>query len=264
MKIFFMLLCLFTLNAQAEDPKAYIGSFDSKVYSLKSKGIKDFVVDVESSKLTKQMNDQMVFGKVKNLTFRVFWTASPERIAVDVLGLPEGFKEIKDELKLSLLSAMDNLIPLSVQDKFLGYKITAGAAPKEFVAKDQSGVAQIPTYVLKFDARDTLTEVTGKKAVGTFKVTSKYDKESFSDGKWVLKEQVTTSEENGQSMVSTKELGYGDANGVGVLEEVKIEVVQKWETPESKPLKIEDTLEFKNYKINTGEGLKYFLGDAVK
>lgn len=264
MKILFAALCLFSLSVRAEDPKTYLASFDSKIYSLKTKGVKDFVVDVENSKLTKQVNESMVFGKVDKLMFRLFWTQTPERLAIEVLGLPDGFREIKEELKASLLSGMDNLLPLGVMDKFAGYTISASTTPKEFIAKDKSGLAPIPSYVLKFDANDTLTEVTGKRHVGSFKVTNEWEKESFSDGKWVLKEQVTTSEENGQSVVSTKEYEYGTVNGVGVLEDVTINVVQKFDKPELKPIKVEEKLEFKNYKINTGEGLKYFLGDSPK
>ncbi len=189
MKVFFTLICLFSISVHAQDPKVYLAAFDSKMYSLKAKGVKDFVVDVESSKLTKQMNDQMIFGKVKSLVFRVFWTASPERLAVDIIGLPEGFREIKEELKLNLVSGLDNLLPMSVLEKFHGYKMMKGPNPKEFIAQ---------------------------------------------------------------------------VNGFGVVEQVKIIIDQNSENSESKPIKVEETLQFKNYKLNTGEGVKYFLGDTLK
>lgn len=264
MKIFFTLICLFSVIAHAEDPKTYLSAFDSKVYSLKTKGVKDFVVDVENPGLKNRLNERGTFGKVDNFFFRVFWTSSPERIGIEVMGLPEGFREIKEELKAGLFSSLDNLLPLSVQDKFKGYKISAGQAPKEFVAQDQSGVAPIPGYVLKFDANDTLVEVVGKKHVGTFRMTNDWEKAGFSDGKWLLKEQVTTTEENGSTLISTKELEYDEVQGIGVLEEVSVETVQKWEKAEMKPVKVEEKLLFKNYKLNSGEALKYFLGDPAK
>ena len=43
----------------------------------------------------------MIFGKVNEVIFRTYWTANPERVAIEVIGLPEGFKEIKEELKLT-------------------------------------------------------------------------------------------------------------------------------------------------------------------
>lgn len=263
MKFIVLALSILSFSAWSQDPTAYLNNFDAKVYSLKTKGVKDFVVDIESSKLTKQLNDQMIFGVVKAVTFRTYWTASPERIAIEVLGLPEGFREIKEELKLAILSQMDNLIPVSTVQRFSGYKFHTGATPKEIVAQDSTGIASVQTYVLKFDAQDKMTEVVGKKVVGTLNIIPKYEKESFADGKWVLKSMVTKSSENGQTVIVKKELDYGKHQGVSVLSEVTVSTEQT--IPGApKSLITEESLEFKNYKINAGEALKYFLGESNK
>ncbi len=264
MKFFILSLLIFSSLAFAQDPASYLNQFDTKVYSLKTKGVKDFVVDIESSKLTKQMDDQMIFGKVNNVTFRLFWTANPERLAIDILGLPEGFREIKEELKLSMISQLENLLPLPTAQKFNGYKISAGAKPKEFIAKDTSGIAAVPSFILKFDGQDKLIEIEGEKPVGTLVIVPSYAKESFSDGKWVLKKQATTVSENGQTVVTKKDMEYGSSQGIGVLSSVTITTEQRSDNKNSKPLNLQETLEFKNYKINTGEGMKYFLGDQNK
>jgi predicted HAD superfamily phosphohydrolase YqeG len=62
---FFVVLFLFSLGAIAQEPSTYLKIFDSKVYSLKTKGVKDFVVDLENTRLTKQINDQQSFGKIE-------------------------------------------------------------------------------------------------------------------------------------------------------------------------------------------------------
>lgn len=251
-------------NAWSEDPTAYLTKFDNKIYSLKTKGVKDFVVDIESSRLTTQMNDQMIFGPVKEVIFRTYWTANPERIAIEIIGLPEGFREIKEELKISILGMMDNLIPIPMVQRFAGYKITAGPGAKEFTAQDSTGIAAIPAYVLSFDPQDRLSKITAKKPIGSMVITPKYEKESFSDTRWVLKSQVSVSSENGQTVTVTKNLDYGTTQGIGVLTEVEVSTEQKLEGVKAKPLISEETLEFKNYKINTGDAMKYFLGEANK
>lgn len=263
MRIVYLLLALLSLNAWSQDPVAYLNNFDAKVYSLKTKGVKDFVVDIESSKLTKQMNDQMIFGKVDEVIFRTYWTANPERIAIEVLGLPEGFKEIKEELKVSILSQLDSILPLTTVQRFAGYKFHTGSSSKEIVAQDTTGIASIQSYVMKFDAQDKMTEVIGKKVVGSLTITPKYEKDSFADGKWVLKSMTTNSSENGQSVVVKKELEYGKSQGIGVVSEVTVTTEQSF-PGNPKPLISEETLEFKNYKINAGEALKHFLGDSHK
>lgn len=258
------LLCfIFVISsAFAQDPAAYLKGFDGRIYSLKSKGVNNFIVDIESSKLTKQMNDQQMFGKVEELIFRVYWTSNPERLAIEVNGLPDGFREIKEELKLSILGQIDNLLPQPTAAKFAGYKFVQGSKPKEIQAQDTTGLAPIPSFTLKFDEQDKLTEVIGHKPIGTMNVKPVYSKESFADGKLVLMEQTSVTQENGQSITVRKELDYGKSQGIGVLTEVTVTTEQKSDTTNAKPTSVRETLEFKNYKINDGEALKYFLGDA--
>lgn len=258
------LLCFLLLlsSAYAQDPSAYLKSFDAKVYSLKSKGVKDFVVDIENAKLTKNLNDQQLFGKVEELIFRVYWTANPERLAIEVVGLPQGFKEVKEDLKMAIMGVVESLIPQSMEQKFSGYKFSPGATAREIMAKDTSGIAPVPSFLLKFDEQDKLIEVRGVKPIGTLIVKPKYEKESFSDGKLVLKEQTTTTSENGQTLIMTKELEYGDSQGIGVLTEVEASTEHRSSQEEAKPMTTKESITFKNYKINSGDALKYFLGES--
>lgn len=262
MKSFFLLLLIAT-SAIAQDPNTYLKNFDNKIYSLKSKGVTDFVVDIENPQITKQLNDQKLFGKLEEVIFRTYWTAKPERLAIEVIGLPEGFREMKEELKLGVMGIMDNLIPLTSAQRFNGYKFSAGKAAREFVAEDITGIAPITSFILKFDEQDKLVEITAVKNIGTMVVNPEYKKESFADGKWVLNEQTTTTSEQGQTLIVTKELDYGKTNGIGVLTEVEIETEHKMTVPESKTIKTSEKFSFKNYKINTGDALKYFLGESL-
>lgn len=264
MKIFLLVFTLLSLNAWSQDPANYLNNFDAKVYSLKNKGVKDFVVDIQNEKLTQQLNEQMIFGKVKEVTFRTYWTANPERIAIEILGLPDGFKEIKEELSLSIMSMMDSLLPIPTVQKFAGYKFQSGSGLKEYVAQDTTGLASVQSYVLRFDNTDKLVEVIGKKAVGELSITPKYEKDGFADGKWVLKSLITASSQNGQTLTVKKDLSYGSSQGIGVLTRVKITTEQSAPSSNAKPMILDETIEFKNYKINNGDALKYFLGEGSK
>ena len=257
MKIILALTLLVNANlALSQNHSSYFSLFDRKVYSLKNKGVGDFVVDISSSKLTQQVNDQKIFGTVKEVIFRVHWTLSPERLAVDVVGLPEGFEEAKASLKASFMPVLDNLLPMTVEQRFPGYKITAGKTAKTFVATDPSGLAPIPSYVLKFDEMDRLSEVTGNKPVGTWNMTFVYERKAFAEGRWVISQVTVNNSEGGQNIKSTRKLNYGSAQGIGVLSEVIMTVES------DKGQSSTEEIDFKNYRINTGEGRRYFLGDA--
>ncbi len=262
--LFFMLLSLLSLTAFAQDPESYLSQFDQKVYSLKTKGVKDFVVDVENNKLTDQLNEQGSFGRLNKLIFRVYWTANPERIAIDILGLPEGFKEVKEEMKYTILQQLEMLLPQAIAKKFYGYKFSTGPGTKDIVAKDISGIASIPEFILKFDNQDKLQEIVGKKPVGSMNTAVSYERENFADGKYVLKNQTTTVNENGQTVSVKKELKYGNSNGIGVLSSVTTTTTSMVEGAKGKPFSQSETLSFDNYKINSGDALKYFLAVEAK
>jgi hypothetical protein len=237
---------------------SYFSLYDRKIYSLKNKGVRDFMVDVVSSKLTEQVNQQKIFGNVKELIFRVHWTLSPERLAVDVIGLPEGFIEAKNDLRASFMPLLDNLLPMTVEQRFPGYKFSPGKTKREYIATDSSGLAAIPKYVLKFDDLDRLSEVIGAKPVGSWNMNWIYEKKAFSEGRWVISQVTVMNSENGQTVKSSRKLNYGTAQGIGVLSEVVLTVEQTGE----KTIRTQESIEFKNYRINTGEGMRYFLGDS--
>ncbi len=259
MKLILAIIFIFSASlAYSQAPNVYFSLYDRKIYTLKNKGVKDFVVDVTNSKLTERVNEQKIFGKVKELIFRVHWTLSPERLAVDIIGLPEGFAEAKNELRASFMSVMDNLLPMTVEQRFPGYKFTPGKNKREFIATDVSGLAAIPKYLLKFDELDRLSEVIGAKPVGSWNMHWIYEKKAFSEGRWVISQVTVTNSENGQTVKSSRKLNYGTAQGIGVLSEIVLTVDQSAE----KNIRTQETFEFKNYRLNTGEGMRYFLGDS--
>lgn len=159
---------------------------------------------------------------------------------------------------------MDNLVPIPMVNRFAGYKFTAGPGAKDYTAQDTTGIASIPGYVLSFDAQDKLTKIVAKKNVGTLLITPVYEKESFSEGRWVLKAQTSVNSEYGQTVTIKKDLSYGTSQGVGVLTGLRVSTEQKLEGAKVKPLNSDERLEFKNYKINTGDAFKYFLGEGAK
>jgi hypothetical protein len=264
MKALFICLFLISTVVKAQDPATYLNIFDNKVYSLKNRGIKDFVVDIVSPKINKQLNDQLIFGRVDEVIFRTYWTANPERVAIEILGLPDGFKEVKDELKLSILSIVDAILPPTMQQRFAGYKFSAGKTTQELEAKDTTGLAHVQSYIFQFDPTGRLIGIEGKKAVGELKIVPNYVKESFSDSKWVLKSLKTTQSENGQVITVKKDYSYGTSQGIAVVSRLSMQTEQEATKDGGKALNFEENIEFKNYKINAGEALKYFLGDAPR
>ncbi len=255
-----LIFLLLTSSAFGQNPESYLKIFDARIYSLKAKGVRDFVVDIESAQLSKQIKEEKLFGKAEELIFRTYWTAEPERLAIEVIGLPEGFRELKEGLKAQIAPLLENLFPLPTAQRLAGYKLTL-VKPREILATDTTGLAPVPSFVLKFDEQDKLTEVTGNRPVGTLVATSLYDRPAFADGKLALVEQTTLTTDGGSTLKVRKELAYGKVDGIGVLEEVEV-TTEQVRDPKSSAIKTADSVTFKNYKINAGVALRYFLGEA--
>ena len=160
-------------------------------------------------------------------------------------------------MKASFFPLLDNLLPMTIEQRFPGYKFTPGKIPREFIATDSSGLAPIPRYELKFDELDRVSEITGQKPVGSWNMNWIYEKKAFSEGRWVVSQITVTNSEGGQTVKSSRKLNYGSAQGIGVLNEVVLTVEQIGE----KTIRTQESIEFTNYKINTGEGMRYFLND---
>lgn len=262
MKIFALFFALLINPSFAADLGEYLKFFDSKVYSLKTKGVKDFTVEISSSKLTKQLNDLKSFGEIKNLRFKIYWTANPERLDIEVLGMPDGFLQLKDELRASILPVLDNLLPMTLAQRLPGYKFTSGKEKSSIVATDTTGLAPIPSYTLKFDAQDRLIKIVGNRPLGTQEIDFTFEKKAFTDGKWALVSVVQEVSDNGQIIRVTRNLNYGSTQGIGTLSSVDISTEQELKKEGSKPVSQSDVIEFSNYQINSGAAFKHFLSDS--
>jgi hypothetical protein len=256
------LLCFLFLmtTALAQDPTAFLKNFDSKIYSLKTKGVTDFSVEVDYPRLTRQLNEQQTFGKVSELVFKIYWTADPERFAIEVHGLPDGFVQVKEELKASIAGVFENIVPIPTAKKLQGYKLSF-TKPLEILAQDTSGIARIPSFTLKFDEQSLLSEVIGNKPIGTLVVKTEYTQPGFADGKWVLQAQKTVTAESGQTLFVTKALKYEKFNSLSAPSELTVTTEQAG-GEKGKVTRNSESIYFKNYLINQGAAMKYFLSEG--
>jgi hypothetical protein len=256
---FLIFIFILSTNLLANEAEIIFKKFESKSYSLKTMGIKDLVFDLESELLTRQINEQQVFGKIDQLIFRVYWTLSPERVSVDVIGLPEGFKELKEELKASIFPFVDELITKPLGAKFTGYKFSVNPQTNEVLATDTTGLAPIPSHQLKFDRDDKLVQIVSNKPVGSMILDLHYEKTKSTEGKWIKNQEIVTINENGQAIKISKNFSYKSLNGITLLYGVKLTTEKKSTNKAVEQFKISDNVKFSHFKLNEGLAMKYFL-----
>lgn len=255
MKLFLGLMFLsFSLWGQVD----ILQNFDKKIYTPRLKAVTDLVVDVENEKLTKQLNEQKVFGQINKLTFRFYWTAQPERLAVEVIGLPEGFKEVKEELKASVIAIFENVIPIPLEKKFSNFNLIK-KSQNIIEAKAKDNLSSVDSYQIVFDNSSNLSQIITNRAIGEMVTKFIYDKTSFSDGRLVLKSQETQIEEAGQKISLNKEISYHIAGGAGFPQVVSVRTRQSGSKGNHEQREI---FKFSNFTVNKGEALKFFLSES--
>lgn len=262
----FLVFALVPWPVRAQDPAALLKASDDKIYSPRAKGLTDLVVDIVDPQLTKQLNDQQIFGIVNEVSFRVYWTAKPERIAIEVQGLPEGFREIKEELKARAIGNFETIVPIPFETKFKEYQLRPGTGgQRAIIASDKTGLAAIPEFVFRFDAESRLSQIEAKKAIGTQVTTFEWKKSPWSEPRSHAQRSVSVAVDGPQTTEVTTETSWQVVAGLGLPASVKTVTKQTLKAPgQPKPIerKVEDLVFFKNYKANQGEALKWFLGPA--
>lgn len=269
MKILFLLCAFFAAStAFSQDALGYLKKSDEITHNPKFRGLKDLVVDLVSPQMSKQLNDQKIFGNVQEVSFRIYWTAQPERIAIEVFGLPDGFREIKEELKAVMVGRLESIIPLALERKLQGYQFKLDPKkPRTVSAVDPSYQRPIPEYELTFDTDGKLATMVAKKPVGQASTTLTWAKAPWSEPRFYVTRMSARSEEGPQMTETETDTVWQVIAGIGVPTSVRTRIKQTLKQPGagSKPIErsIEETLNFKNYKVNVGEAMKWFLGHST-
>jgi hypothetical protein len=268
MKIVFVVLSLFLMtSSHAQDAQGIIKNAEDKSYNPKFRGLTDLVVELVNPQITKQLNDQMIFGTLSQVSFKIYWTANPERVAVEVIGLPEGFREIKEELKAMIVSRLETIIPIPFAQKFKGYQFKKSLKQERtIVATDNTNMMPVPEYELVVDEEGKLIETIAKKPIGIIRTKTKWEKANWSEPKYFLTSSVSIAEEGPQTIEILCDTSWQVINSIGVptVSKTKTKQILKQPGTKNKPMErtVEETLYFKNYKINIGEAMKWFLSHS--
>lgn len=213
MKVIAILIFILSFNllAQSRDPKAIsiLKNFDVISYRQTDKGLKDFSVKVSVSKLTEELNEQMIFGKLKDVYFRLIW-AFPNLVDVEVIGLPNGFLEIKNELKNIVLSKLDYIVPGPTEKKFDGYNLIYKSMGHDFIlATDSTKMKLISEINLTFDKEGRIFKMDLLKPHFLESHQIQYEKSNNSENKWVVSKVVSEIRGTGEIQKISTFLEYG-------------------------------------------------------
>lgn len=255
--IIISLMMTFSHLSFGESAKEFLNQFDSRIYNPKQYGLNDLSLKVRIKDLTKQLNEQLVFGKLKDVYFELYWK-SPDKVKVEVIGMPKGFKEVKSKLAQGVLMRMDFIIPrpLSEQMKDYEIKLTSEKGKNTITATDTRGIQQISEILYLFDENQNLTRSISKSAVGMETFDLKYDTHAWSQNKKVLEGYKMQRVEGVSTVEMNVKIKYKKVSQFGFPESMELVTKQILTQPQGKSKTYEreskTSLSFFDHKVNTG------------
>lgn len=236
-----------------------INQYDQKKYSPATSGVKDLVFEVRLKNLAKDLKERFALTKVSDPHFVVYWL-SPGKTAVDVRGLPPGFDALKNELKKVILMNLEYVVPQDMAPRFRSYEfkeLKKNADEVVVRGTDRTQGNFVSEVELAFNTAGILTNLKSMTPAGTENVSFKSSKKTWSHSKDALDETVTSIKQVGGVIENKTTISYENYNGVGLPESITTISTIKIENEEVKE-QGSATLNFSEYKINSGDAQKFF------
>lgn len=254
-----------TTVLQASNKVAFehIKNFDVRFYNPINNGLNDLIVKVKVSNLKEILDNAIVYGKIKDVSFKIYWSA-PGYIYVDVEGIPKSFRILNDQLRKLIMDRFDFIIPRSLYGQFknFDFKVRKYGVSTKLEGLNKNKLESVTRAIMFLDNKGKLKELSTYSPSGIRKAKFELSPLSWSNNKWVLKEMNTSIRHGVQVTNINYKFEYDKEDGFGLLEELQMvtkkEIVNSGKIDKTKIVNIKNlTFEFSNYEINTKKAKKY-------
>lgn len=254
-------LLMFSIGALSSEQ---LTLFDLKTYDPIKVGLKDFTCEVRLDGITEKIkNDFAAINLKGEVYYKLYW-AYPGKVDFEIIGLPSGFNELRQNLKNLVINRLDYLIPQPLGKRFRGYELTEKKLGSgiRVIGTDPTNTLPVNKIELYFDREEKLKSYKSFSPLGFRESTFDYKKKSWSKNKWVLEEVTAKMIQGPQVTEIQTEMDFENIEGYGFPTQIKVETTQYVVSPEDNEKKNErkgqSLLTFSKYKINDGAALKYF------
>ena len=272
MKFFYLCLSiLFLTSVFAETKIEELEQFEIRSYSPQSLGVKDLVFEARIEGLKNIIEKNLVVGKLEDLYFKIYWINAGD-FRVEVMGLPKGFTEVKDDLKQLIKGKLDFVIPEKFSTKLKPYtlKVEPILDGKLVKAIDETYTLAIPEIDITFDKSNKLKFIETKLSQSPVRTEFFHSPKSWSNNKLVLDKVVSISGVKGASLTIDNDVEYVNVGGVGFPSKLVVKNTSEYMTAptEKEKSKIEkkDVITkvfFTKYEVNTGKAQRFITEGSL-
>lgn len=263
MKIFLLIsFCLFMFTANSNE---VVQRFDIGMYRPTDAGAKDIVVVLKTPQLANTIKEKFVLLKDSSPQFKIYW-AAPEKLFIDVQGLPSGFKDLKNELRLAVIDKVEYIIPVTLEKKLKGYELKSqeSSTGKRLIAEDKTGKLDINRMEFEINKSGQITKIDSFGTKGPS--TTLFTYSQTENNKWLVTKIENVIERGSVKVISSNSINYSKVAGFYVPEKLISKSTQE-NTVKDKVQKLELSATeyvFEAYEINSGKAQKFISQDTLK
>lgn len=272
----FLLVFFFHSLVNASEKLESLNELEIRSYTPEKLGLKDLVFEARIENLTEMLKRTGNLGELTDVYFKIYWMP-PSEFRINVYGLPSGFEEIKNDLKILIKGKLNFIFPEKLTDTLKGYtlKEEIQKGKKIIKAQDLTYTKPISEYDIEIDSVSGLKKISSNIGENQSMETNfKYSTKTWSNNKFVLDSVEMKSKGQGGSMNVAHTLEYTSVAGIGFpkkivvknIANIKIMEPVKGKDGNFDPKKLNEkmtksesgsTLTFSNYEVNTNKAIKY-------
>lgn len=248
-------------------PNLEIQQHELRSYDPQKTGLKDLVFEARIDKLVDMLNETGTFGKLSDVYFKIHWL-SPDQYKIEVMGLPKGFEEVRNDLSMLIKTKLELIIPEMLSSKFKNYalKTEDSKDAKVVRATDTTGLMVLPEVEIYFDKSGKLSAIETRANGQNVKTEFSLSPKSWSQNKLVVDKIITVTKQGLQTNTVTNTIEYLTVSGVGFPSVVKVNNLSEATIPaqgEEKEKHLKQStgsiIKFSNYEVNTGKAQRYMM-----
>lgn len=264
----FMILSPFLM---AQQKISEIEQIDLRAYSPVNYGLKDLVFEARISNLKELLEDQYNLKNLIDVYYKIYWIF-PGQYKIEVEGVPEGFVDLRLELRELIKDKLEFIIPLPFASKIRGYELSYKSKEPTIVISgvDRSQTRDVNRIEMELDQKGRLLSLTGFSPRGMSRSEFDLKIKPWSHNKWVIEKFQNSNPFPGGEVRVVHDIKYDSLAGLGLPSEIEVKTIQtisvpsKDGEPESKTVEQGSKIVFSKYEINSGKAQRYITQGIQK
>lgn len=188
---------------------------DLLTYSLVKAGVKSLRFKMKVQGLKENLNKRKNLGVIKDVFFEVSWQY-PQKLEVKVIGLPKGFREIKEQLKMAVYSRFPLLFPAEKMKMVSGYLLKFDSQKNIITATDRTGKNALNIIKIQILENGMIKYVEGMGASGSHKTSYSARIQPWSKKKFVYNIVESLIKGRNHNTTVKHNLKFSSVRGYGV------------------------------------------------